>query len=924
MSFFQKRYVALIFSIIILYSCRSKGSDFQIYDLSFDQSDGLAKVHQASFSWKIKTNENDWKQCTYQLIVASSGDILKKGIGDLWDSGKVESDKQLFVPYKGKPLSRGKEYFWKVKVWTKGGRSSVSSDHQRFIIPISYPEDWKGNWITYDYEKDAPMPLIRKSFSIKNVEKISSARFYICGLGYYEASLNGEKIGDRVLEPAQSNYDDYAFYSQYDIPVRKLKKKNALGIMLGNGWYNQYQVWNAKMAYGQPVVIAQLIIHYKTGESVSIGTDDSWKWREGPVMSTNIYAGEIYDANKEIAGWQSVACDETDWKSVRLAASHPTQLFLQTIEPIRKMGTIDTKRILKSAEKTWIFDMGQNFAGWVRLKIKGRKEQKITLRFSEEIDRNNNIDPASTGVFATKVVQTDQYICKGKGEETWEPRFTYHGFRFIEVTGLESEPSPDLLTGVVVCNSMRNAGSFHCSDTIINKLHDLALWTIKSNVNSIPTDCPHRERCGWTGDAHTLLKSLILNFDARQFMTKYLFDMRSSGREEKRELYFGESFQVRSIVNKPDGIPTMIVPGKRTSGIASPDWGTAVVQIPWQLYQYYGELNILFEFYPDMKKWVDYISGKFPNYIVNHGLGDWCPPGGNEKIDCPVPLSSTAFHYLDLLLITKTARLLKYDTDAAHYANRLNKVHQAFNNNFFNHEKASYGGQTANVMALQLGLVPDGRATEVVKSLKRNITEKDSSIIKTGIFGLGRIFPALAENGAEDLAYLLLTKKDEPSFMTMWERYHATTLWEILPVDDFGSSEIARESSHNHPMNASYDEWFFRGIGGIHPDEDTPGFKNTIFRPYFTKFLQFANVFYESPYGKIESKWSHKNGSFYWEIFIPANTTGTIYLPNGNNFGSVIMNGKNMGFDKLKKDIRFPEFYLLGQLGSGKYHIELK
>lgn len=915
---FLKRYCFYLL-LLAMMSCKNRAANFEIYGLTHHASFKGGQKNPSTFSWKIDSDNYNWTQSAYQILVAGSEHTINSNVGDFWDSGEILSGNQLFIPYSGKAFISGERYFWKVKVWEKEGNCFKWSKVDTILIPLTYPEGWKAQWITYNYKKEAPMPLLRKSFYLKKETKLSSARLYICGLGYCDAFLNGKKIGDRVLDPAQTNYDDYALYSVYDIPVNEIKKVNTLGVMPGNGWFNQYLVWSPAMAYGQPLVIAQLVIKYSNGESDTIATDDSWKWKDGPVTSNNIYAGESYDANLELTGWCKAGSDDSGWKPVKYASEYPTDIFEQMAEPIKKMEELGVKRILSPSKNTWVFDFGQNFSGWTRLKISGKKGQKITMRFSEEIGKNNDIDPASTGVFATKCVQTDQYICKGEGIEVWEPRFTYHGFRYVEVTGLEDSPAKDLLTGVVVYSSMKNSGTFSCSDPQINKLHDLALWTIKSNVTGIPSDCPHRERCGWTGDAHTIATTLIQNLDARLFLTKYLFDLRSSGRESKKELYFGVNFQDRTIETKPAGIPPMVVPGKRTSGIASPDWGTAVVQIPWLLYQYYGDIDLLREFYPDMKTWVDYISNKFPEYIVNHGLGDWCPPGGNKMIDCPVPLSSTAFHYLDLSIITKTAYLFGYRSDASFYSQRMNSVRERFNEQFFDGAKNSYGSQTANALAIQFGLVPEEKIKEVAKSLSDEITNNSTGFLTTGIFGLGRVFPVLAENGTEDLAYHLFTKTGINSFANMWENYNATTLWEVLPVDQSG---VGVPRSHNHPMNGGYDEWFFRGIAGIHPDENIPGFKKMELRPYFTSKLKSAGATYESPYGLIVSNWKWIGKTFKWDIQIPANCCADIYIPKVNHKNIILVNGKPGDFN-LSENPLFPGYYWYKSVGSGKYELKI-
>lgn len=908
---------SIYFLFLAMFSCKDRAADFEIFELTNDHHFEAGHRYPSTFSWKTESGNYNWLQGGFQILVAASEQNINNNIGDFWDSGKILTDNQTFIPYSGKSLVAGEKYFWKVRVWEKNGNYFKWSKVETLILPLSFPEQWKARWITYDYKKEAPMPLIRKSFQLKKDTRAASARLYICGLGYYEAYLNGTRIGDQVLDPAQTNYEDYALYSVYDIPANEIAKENTLGIMPGNGWYNQNLVWSPEMVYGQPLVIAQLIVKYKNGQSDTICTDDTWKWKNGPVIFNNIYAGEIYNANLEVPDWCKSGADDNGWKPVKYATVYPPEIVGQKAEPIRRMEELEVKRILSPTNNSWVFDFGQNFAGWARLKISGKKGQKITMRFAEEIDKNNNADPASTGVFATRYVQTDQYICKGEGIEIWEPRFTYHGFRYVEVTGLQTKPQKDLLTGVVVYSSLKKGGTFSCSDPQINKLHDLALWTIKSNVLGIPTDCPHRERCGWTGDAHTIATTLIHNFDARLFLTKYLYDIRSSARDSKMELYFGTDFHDRSKVTKPIGIPTMIVPGKRTSGIASPDWGTALVQIPWYLYHYYGDINILREFYPDMKTWVDYISGKFPDHIVMHGLGDWCPPGGNKMVDCPVPLSSTAFHYLDLSILTKTAYLFGFNSDASYYSRRMNKVRERFNEQFFDANKNTYGSQTANVMAIQLGLVPDGKTKAVVESLAREIKNESNDFIQTGIFGLGRIFPALAENGYEELAYHLLTKTGNHSFACMWDTYNATTLWEVLPVD---SSGAGIGGSHNHPMNGGYDEWFFRGIAGIHPDENFPGFKKLVFRPYFTSKLKYGGATYQSPYGTIVSNWKWDGKLFCWEIQIPANSGADIYIPIFNQRQNISVNGEE-GDLNLAENPAFPGYYLFKSVGSGKYNI---
>ncbi|RED94672.1 alpha-L-rhamnosidase [Marinoscillum furvescens] len=873
-------------------------------------------------SWKVKSDESGYMQSSFHLLVSDNQKGIDAEQGNVWDSEKKESGQSAIQKFSDIKIRSGEDYFFKVKVWDTAGIESNWSKVVKVTAPIHYPEDWKGKWITYDYDPKAPLPIFRKLFSRASGD-VNRVRLFIAGPGFYEAYLNGKKIGKNVLDPGQTNYEDYTFYTAYDIDPTEIENENVLGVMLGNGWYNQNQVWKApnqeysRMAYGQPTFIAQLVIDYSNGSREVLASDESWSWTNGPIMYSNIYGGETYDATREVDDWLSPYASTENWNSTQLAENHPTELFEQFAEPIQKMGTVDVKKVTEVEGGKYIFDFGQNFAGWAKLKINGQKGQAITIRFAEEIDSMGNLDPTSTGVRATKVVQTSKYICKGEGLEVWEPRFTYHGFRYAEVSGLTEKPSADLLTGIVVYSSVERIGSFTSSEENINKLHDLANWTITSNIHSIPTDCPHRERCGWTGDAHALAQSLLFNYDAPRFLKKYMLDMRSSARNEAKELYFGESFHDRSIITKPKGIPTMIVPGKRTSGTASPDWGTAMVQLPWYLYLYNGDKSILNEFYPDMKTWVEYIHSKNINGIITHGLGDWCPPGGNSNIDCAVPVSSSAFHILDVSLMLQIAKALGKTKDADDFSDKLKILKESFNQEFYDPGAGSYGSQTGNAMALEIGIVPEENKTKVAAAIVKNIHEEFDGFLNTGIFGIGRVFKVLCENGYEEEVHRLLSKKDNRSFATMWKYYDATTLWEVLPIDENYDYNMLNHRSHSHPMQAGYDSWFYSGIAGINLSAKGPGFKKIVFKPYLTQHLEEASASYESPYGIIKSSWESQDNKFVWNLSIPENSSAEILVPVYGKSKSIKVNGKGHSY-QIAKD----GFAYLGTFTSGIYKIE--
>jgi alpha-L-rhamnosidase len=864
-------------------------------------------------SWRISSPDKGFKQTAFQLLLADNSEDLMKDIGNIWDTGKLKNGDQQYSKYEGKGLTTGNLYYAKLRIWDQNDHSSSWSKIMSFFVPLEYPNDWKAEWISYDYVANAPLPVFRKDFYTGSTKQVEFARLYVSAPGFYEAYLNGKKIGENVLDPGQTNYEDYTFYTSYDIDPGLIGHENVLGILLGNGWYNQNSVWSEKMSYGQPVVICQLIVQYKDGQRQVIGSDESWLWKYGPITYSNIYGGETYDANLEVKDWFDYYLSDTSWKNAIISGNHPVQLFEQFAEPVRKMDSLDVIRIISKNDGKYIFDLGQNFSGWVRLSIKGKKGQEIILRHVEVLDSAGNINPVTTGVTATKVIQTARYICKGEGLEIWEPRFTYFGFRFVEVEGLEAMPSKDMLKGMVVYSSLPQTGYFSCSEENINMLHKIARWTITGNIHSIPTDCPHREKCGWTGDAHAFAQSLIYNLDAQKFLTKYMFDLRSSGRLERPETYYGKGFHDRSIIMKPGGITTMIVPGKRTGGVASPDWGTATVQLPWYLYLYYGDVKVLKEFYDDMKTWVEYIHFRTEDGIVPHGLGDWCPPQGIPNIDCPVPISSTAFHILDVSIMKETAGILGITSDAGYYSDMLKKLKADFNEKFFDRVNNTYGSQTADVMALDFDIVPEENKRSVALSIVDNINNKFNGFISTGIFGLARIFKVLAENGLEEDALKILSKKGKDSFAYMWDEFDATTLWEVLPSGTYN------ERSHSHPMQAGYDSWFYSGIAGINPVPEAPGFKKIIFKPFLTQLIDSAGADYESGYGTIKSYWNNKDGRFTWKITIPGNSEGKFYAPVYGKRVDVRLNGRKIDIQDDNND----DFVLLGDYLSGDYLLEI-
>ncbi len=910
-------YIEIVFTLLTsLFLAGCHAESLSVKELRGDFISNLGEG--PIFSWTLTDQSKGVTQTGYQIVVSDHLDKMGRSKPFLWNSKKQTSISSHQVVYTGPDLEQGKRYFARVRAWDHQDQVGPWSEAVCFTVPLNYPENWKSQWLTYDYQEDAPLPIFRKAFALAEPAQIDYVRFYIAAPGYYEAFLNGEKIGENVLDPGQTNYEDYTYYTVYDVEPGNLRGDCVLGVMLGNGWYNQNQVWRAPgkpspMVYGQPVFTCQLVVHYQDGSKKVIASDETWQWAPGPITYANVYGGEHYDARRELKNWNRPGEVAGQWFAARKPEVHPSQLYQQFAEPIRIMDEITPKQITTREDGTYMVDMGQNMAGWLELKIDGEPGQEITIQCTEVLDEKGDLDPRSTGIQATKVIQTLKYTCHGQGIEIWQPRFTYFGFRYAQVTGLRKQPDKNFLTGKVVYSSVKEAGEFQCSEININKLHTLSRWSIMGNIHSIPTDCPHREKCGWTGDSHAMILPMIYNWDSERFFQKYMFDMRSSARLERKELYFGAHFLDRSIIKKPKGIPTMIVPGKRTSGIASPDWGTAMVQIPWILYVYYGDRVMLKSFYPDMKVWVDYIEGIKADGIIPHGLGDWCPLGGNANKACPVPISSSAFHILDVSIMAQAAKLLGEQEDHLRYTTLLTHLKADFNRHFFDPQTQSYGSsQTANILALDMDIVPEELKTEVAGAILKNRREAYNGFLNTGIFGLARVFQVLAENGYEDEVYRLLTKTGKNSFAHMWDQHDATTLWESLPT-----GEHSRTGSMNHPMQAGFDAWFYSGIAGINPSSEDPGFQRIVFKPYLTRQLDSASAQYDSRYGLIRSAWQREDKAMTWRIRIPSNSQGQIWVPTYGNAVTIRINGKPASV--IEQDSGFS---LIGTYKSGDYRVQ--
>ncbi|HTE19919.1 MAG TPA: glycoside hydrolase family 78 protein, partial [Armatimonadota bacterium] len=742
-------------------------------------------------------------------------------------------------------------------------------------------------------------PLLRREFTVRG--KVKRARAYVCGLGYHELRLNGEKVGDHILDPGYTRYDRRSLYVTHDITDQLRQGTNAVGAMLGNGWYNVHTVavWYFDKApwRAAPKLLAEVRIEYADGRQEIVATDESWKTAPGPVVWDSIYAGESYDARAEKAGWDTPGYDDSGWESAKRVPPPGGVVSAQQIEPIKVTETLTSVMMIEPKPGVYLFDMGQNLSGHALLTVAGPAGREVTLRYGERLRPDGTLDQSHIAMHIRPFnapeppagapiprFQTDTYVLKGEGTETWAPRFTYHGFQYVEVTGFPGTPTRESVKARVTHTAVRDAGEFVCSNPLLNKIQHATRWAFVSNLASIPTDCPHREKNGWTGDAHLAAEQAIYNFHPAAAYTKWVGDLADEMR--------------------PTGELPGIVP---SSGWGyewgnGPAWDSAYLLIPWYLYEYYGDTRILERHYEGMRRYVDYLTRRAKGGIVDIGLGDWVPPGATA----PVEVTSTGYYYADTRIVARAAKLLGKTDDAAKYDALAESIRTAFNARFFNAETGLYsnGTQTALATALNWDLVPEQHRERVVRNLLADV-EKKGWHLDTGILGTKYLLNVLLDHGRADAAYRVASQTTYPSW-GHWIEQGATTLWESWNGKD----------SLNHIMFGDVSAWFYRALAGIRPD--APGFKRIRIQPHVLGDLTWARGVYDSIHGRIESGWKLENGRFNLNVTIPANTTAIVYVP-ATDAAVVTEGGKPAGRAVSVRFLRTENGSAVFEVGSGTY-----
>jgi alpha-L-rhamnosidase len=844
--------------------------------------------------WRLESKVRGDKQTACQIMAATTREALAADKPDLWDSSKLVTPDNRAV-YAGAPLASQENVFWKVRVWDREDRPSAWSAPAQFSIGLLTPGDWTGKWIGTGTGKQAePAPYFRKTFTIE--KPVSRATVSICGLGYHELRLNGAKVGDHVLDPAFTRFDRRALYVTHDVTSQITRGANAIGIVLGNGWLN-YQAanaWNFDKApwRQQPRVLAQLRLEFKDGTTQTLATDDTWKYSTGPIVFDSFMNGETYDARLEIPGWDTAKFNDSSWTPARVVEAPKGRVTPQMAPPIRITETLKPAKITQPKPGVYVVDLGQNIAGGLRLTVKGPAGAEIKMVCAELLNpdgtiNNNNIkEHTHSGEF-----QTFRYILKGNGTETWEPIFMYGGYQYIEITGFPGEPKADNILGLVMHTDLESIGSFECSNELLNKIQHATRWSYLNNFIGYPTDCPNRERNGWTGDAQLAAETGLYNFDATAAYAKWMRDFRDEQRPS------GEL---------PGIIPTG---GWGYAWGNGPAWDAATIVIPWDIYQFRKETNILAEHYESMKRYVDYLTTRSKEGIVTIGLGDWCP----VKTTTPAELTSTAYYYKDAQILSQIATILGKDTDAAQYRKLAGEIRTAFNAHFFDPKTRQYGGgtQTALSCALYQGLVDETNQAAVVSNLVANVKAHDNHL-DCGILGTKYLLHALTDNGQAELAYKIATQETFPSW-GHWIKQGATTLWEGW--DGSGT--------HNHIMFGDISAWLYTTLGGINHCccSQGVGFSRIFIEPQILGGLTWVKARYDSIRGPIVSEWKRDGSTFRIKVTIPPGATGSIAFP-ATGKDSVTEGGKSLAKAVGVKPGNLSDGKLRVTVESGTYDFE--
>lgn len=927
----RKQLLLVLFLFVIgLWGC-SSAADFELSSLRVDRRYNPLALEQKTpvLSWQINSKKVGFRQAAYHVLVADSESKLKEGKANIWDSGKISSEESLNVLYDGNVLESGKTYYWKVKVWSREGKASNWSSTNRWQMGLMEDDDWEGaEWIAYEIMPDSMrvvpgvhgngnelgergqyrvvVPLFRKEFSVK--KGLKEATLFISGLGQYEARINGQIVDEAFMTPGWTDYDKTVFYNAYDLTAMIKKGDNALGVIVGPGFYNINRERYRKMviAYGYPKMLCCLQLKYHDGSKESVVSNGHWKTSPSPLKYASIYGGEYYDANLEQEAWDLPGFNEASWQEVLLPSAPKGRLIAEFDYPVKVMDVFEPKRKNVMNDSTLVIDFNQNASGIVEISVKGKKGQVVEIWPSELLTQEGLPKQTATGR-----PHYYSYVLKGEGIETWRPRFSYYGLRYIQIKGAMpveyavGEENAQLVDVKFLHtrNSSPPNGTFSCSNKLFNDTYNLINWAIRSNYQSVLTDCPHREKLGWMEQTYLMGNGIHFNYDNYHLYRKLIYGMIDGQTDEGM-------------------IPTItpeypLFEGDFLSIFRdSPEWGSAGVILPYMLYKWYGDLDIINIAWDMMLGYVNYLKSSSKNHIVSHGLSDWYDLGPEKPGFSQLTvqgLTATAIYYYDVKILAEMAFVSGRAEQQSYFEEWAEEIQKAFNQKFFDVENMIYatGSQASMAIPLVMGIVEEENRVEVFNNFVHNIEENDK-VLTAGDVGFHYVVVALREGGRSDLLYDMNNRDDIPGYAYQL-KMGASALTE---------SWMALESvSNNHLMLGHIMEWFFNGLGGILQSDSSVAYKNIVLKPQIVDDLSYVNVSFNTPYGTLLSHWELQVGkSFIYNVSIPANTEALLYLPFSDDANKISINGKpaEAFLDLLEVELTQKGFQLY-KLGSGNY-----
>lgn len=906
----MKRFCALLLLSLLVCASARAGLSPERLRCEYRDNPTAVDARWPRLSWIVVGEGRGLRQTAYRILAASSSEKLAADQGDLWDTGRVQSDETVLVAWAGIKLPTRARVFWKVMVWDQDGKPSAWSEPASF--GTAHPAaDWKADWIGYDVPLDLgrrliweaspaltlvlykakvyrPSPFLRREFAA--TKPVKRATLYASSLGLFELWVNGERVGRDYFTPGFTDYKKRLYYLAYDVTPLVRPGRNAVGAILADGWFAGNVFSRGQKWYGSKLRLrAELFLEYEDGTREVVLTDRDWRAAEGPIREADIQAGESYDARREI-DFSRPGFDDKKWHPVDLGAEFKPAVFeAYPGIPVRKTGEVRPVGITEPKPGVFIFDLGQNFAGWARLKVSGKTGQKVKLRFGEMLNPDGSL--YTTNLRTARV--TDYYTLKGGAEETWEPRFTFHGFRYVEVSGYPGKPGMDAITGVVVHNDLPITGSFESPDPSLNRLYQNIVWGQRSNYLEVPTDCPQRdERMGWMGDAQVFVHAATYNMEIGAFFTKWMRDVVDA------------QHQSGAFADVSPNIGTMSASG----------WAEAGIVCPHRIWKAYGDTRIIDDCWPAMNRYIDFMEGRSRDGLQPPlgTYGDWL----NVKAPLDLGYITTAYYAYDLKLMAEMAAATGRTQDADRFKKLFDKVRAAFVRAYVGSDgRVKFPTQTAYLMALRFGLMPDDRRPAAASHLVKAIEDRDGCL-STGFIGVSYLLPTLTDVGRNDWAWKLLLNHRYPSWLysvdqgatTIWERWNSWTKEKGF--------ENPGMNSFNHYAYGSVAEWMFGTAAGI--AEETPGYRRIIVKPAPGGGLGFLNASYDSVRGLIKTEWKVKDGGLELDLTVPANTTATVWVPASDPV-AVTESGGPAAKAAGVKFLRAENGAAVFEVGSGSY-----